>query len=120
MTMVLVVDDDYEVRDALADVLADAGYEVASVADGREALEYLGSQAAPDLILLDLMMPHCDGREFRAAQKRHPGLADIPVVALTADKRRGEAFSREESCEVLFKPVDLDRLLETVRRHTGA
>ena len=59
---ILVVDDDPDIRDSLREVLEDEGYDVASVGNGREALDYL-KQASPRpwVILLDLMMPVMDG-----------------------------------------------------------
>ncbi|MBT3941783.1 MAG: response regulator [Chloroflexi bacterium] len=86
MELILVVDDNPDVRLALTTLLVDEGYEVAEASDGD-----LGLQAARDrkpvLILLDLMMPRMDGFETLRELKKDENLADVPVVILTA--RRG-------------------------------
>ena len=113
--VVLVVDDDYGIRDVLREVLADAGYQVVTAADGATALHYLQeAPAMPRLILLDLMMPVMTGWEFRLAQQQHPHLASIPVVALSA---RGGVEHETYTITVdgfMRKPIDLDELLDLV------
>jgi len=79
---VLVVDDDDEARDMLASVLANEGYIIATAADGLEALELLES-ILPELILLDVQMPRCDGAQFRQAQRRNRDWIRIPTVVMT-------------------------------------
>ena len=115
---VLVVEDDFGVRESLADVLSDAGYEVACAADGIEALALLRADPQPpQLILLDWMMPRCDGAQVMAALQADGALADIPVVLLTADVRlqsRAAAFGVRG---FLKKPVELAHLLREVGRH---
>ena len=80
---VLVVDDDAGVRQLLRRMLEPAGYTVVEAANGREALERL-REAAPGVILLDLMMPEMDGFEFVAEVRRHEALRAIPIVVITA------------------------------------
>jgi CheY-like chemotaxis protein len=113
---VLVVDDDYGIREVLSEVLSDAGYSTATASDGDEALRYLQSAPLlPCVILLDLMMPVMTGWEFRLAQQQDPRLAPIPVVALSA--RRGVTHERYQITVDAFmhKPVDLDQLLDLVQ-----
>src|SRR5690242_12282079 len=82
--LVLVVDDDREIRSALAEVLEDSEYEVLQAANGLEALEHLGRcELPPFLILLDVMMPKMNGWEFRREQLTRPALAAIPVVVIS-------------------------------------
>ena len=71
-------------RDAIADVLADEGYGVTGVGNGREALEHLQQRMRPSLILLDMMMPEMDGWLLRQELKKSPDLASIPIVILSA------------------------------------
>src|SRR5207249_387698 len=81
---VLVVEDDFDLRDALVPILEYEGHRVVSAANGREALDWLHAMPPPSLILLDLMMPVMNGEEFRAEQLRDPALASIPGVILSA------------------------------------
>ncbi|MBX3192053.1 MAG: response regulator [Labilithrix sp.] len=114
---VLVVDDDYDIRDTMQEVLAEHGLRVAAVPDGHQALAWLRANAPPRMILLDLMMPNCDGATFRAEQLAEPDLRHIPVVLVTAD-RHPDAIGKKLAVDGwLTKPVDLATLLATVRRH---
>src|SRR3954470_15283551 len=81
---VLIVEDDEDLRDMMAQLLTIEGFEPATVANGREALEYLQTSEKPHVILLDLMMPVMDGWEFRRQQKADPDLARVPVIVLSA------------------------------------
>lgn len=114
---ILVVDDDADILDALADALTDEGYVVAMAKDGLEALRYLSVSPAPCLILLDWMMPNCDGPSFRQRQLADLTLASIPVVLLTADPRVQEKSREIGAVAHLRKPIDLDDLLRVIQRH---
>jgi CheY-like chemotaxis protein len=116
---ILVVDDDFDIRETLKDILEDEGFEAQGAADGIEALEYLKSKPPPGLILLDWMMPRCNGAEFRHRQRSDPDLADIPVVLLTADMRLEEKTKALDADGYLNKPLELDKLLEVVEKHCG-
>jgi CheY-like chemotaxis protein len=111
---VLVVDDDPDIRDSLREVLEDEGYTVSSVANGREALDYLRSGKRPCVILLDLMMPIMDGWQFRREQKQDATIADIPLVVITATGKRPVLIDADE---LVMKPLDLTRLFEAIDRY---
>ena len=112
---ILVVDDDPDILETTRFVLECAGYRVSTAANGTEALTRLHAEAAPCVILLDLMMPVMNGWEFRAEQARDPGLAAIPVIVVTgAGKAAPEAVSLGAAC-LLEKPVDLTTLLSMVQ-----
>jgi CheY-like chemotaxis protein len=114
---VLVVEDDFDVRDTLTEVLKTEGYQVQAFSDGLQALEYLQANPEPGVILLDWMMPRCDGLQFRTQQQEYPHLANVPVVLLTADARFAEKAAQLRAQDHLKKPVKLDRLLEVVSRY---
>lgn len=104
---VLVVDDNTDAVAALAQILEYEGYAVATAYDGRQALGYLGGHPAPELIILDLMMPVMSGWELRLELDKIPALANVPIVVMTA---LAEA-AKIEADAIVAKPIDLKRLL---------
>ena len=84
---ILVVEDDDELRQTLADLLADEGYHVVCASNGREGLDALAAVQA-SLVLLDLVMPEMSGQDVYAAMQADPRLADIPVIVCTSDPSR--------------------------------
>jgi CheY-like chemotaxis protein len=117
---ILIVEDDFDVREALAETLRDEGYEVDLAVDGEQALKYLRNGGRPGLILLDLTMPRMSGSEFRMVQKRDPKLNGVPVVLLSADGRMEEKARALEAQGAIRKPIDLDDLLSTIERFKSA
>ena len=115
---VLVVEDEEAVGEILADVLADAGYEVRRARNGREGLRLIGAWL-PQVIILDLMMPMMDGFTFRAEQRRLGGReAAVPVIVLSG-AREMRARTRElQAVEAISKPFDLDDVVAAVERWT--
>jgi CheY-like chemotaxis protein len=111
---VLIVEDDADLRDSLADLLQDEGYQVAGAANGREALSYLRKCPPPCIILLDLMMPVMNGWEFRKQQQQDPALSSIPVAIVTGVRNSADQMAALNAVGYLQKPVDLSELLETV------
>lgn len=112
---VLIVEDDEDLREMMAQLLTIEGFQTVAVANGREALEHLHAAEKPDVILLDLMMPVMDGWEFRRRQKAEPDLAHVPVIVLSAlDPSRAATV---DAAAFLKKPLDFDRLLDLVREH---
>lgn len=117
---VLIVDDDPDILETTRFVLECAGHRVSTAANGTEALACLHGEAAPCVILLDLMMPVMNGWEFRVEQARDPGLAAIPVIVVTgAGKAVAGAASLGTVC-FLEKPVDIATLLSMVALHCKA
>jgi CheY-like chemotaxis protein len=112
---VLIVEDDEDVRESLADVLAARGYQTLTAENGNVALEMIRAEGVrPSLVLLDLMMPVMDGFQFLQTQAEDPWLAQVPVVLVTAQRpARKLAFS--SVCGVVEKPLDLRSLLAVVR-----
>lgn len=118
--MVMVVEDDADLRDGIAYLLEASGYEVIAAADGEEALDRLRHGARPCLILLDLLMPRKDGFQFRTEQMRDATFSHIPTIAYsgiyTGSGLRQKATALGITT-VLEKPVDYDTLLDLVERH---
>jgi len=85
---------------------------VACATNGQEALEMLRAGERPSLILLDVMMPVLDGRQFREEQKRDPDLASIPVIVVSAVEGAGSL----DAAGHVQKPFAVEKLLETLRR----
>jgi CheY-like chemotaxis protein len=120
--LVLVVDDDPDILEAVAEILEGEGYRVARARNGLEALERV-EEEEPALVLLDLMMPLMDGAAFgRELQVRRPS-ANLPIVVISADGNPDRA-AVPGTVGVLPKPFDIDALLrmvaERVARANGA
>jgi len=118
---VLVVDDQSDIVDLVVDFLHDEGYRVHGVTDGAAALAEIEAQP-PAMILLDMFMPHMTGTELWEYLQQH-GLADIPVVLMTASPNAAENLLAQGATDYLAKPFDLDQLLACVERyvrHEGA
>jgi DNA-binding response OmpR family regulator len=112
---VLVVDDEPQILRMLRINFEQAGYQVITAADGRQALEEVALQK-PDIILLDNMMPVMSGLEVARKLKADPATAGIPVVMLTA-KGSYDDMSKGWACDVdlyLVKPIDFRELRSIV------
>jgi CheY-like chemotaxis protein len=112
---VLIVEDDDDLREMMAQLLTLEGFQAAAVTNGSEALDYLHTTDKPNVILLDLMMPVMDGWEFRRRQQADPSIAPVPVIVLSALDRARTATV--DAAAFLKKPLDFDHLLELVRAH---
>lgn len=108
---IMVVEDDFDIREVVADLLTAEGYEVIIAANGREALDYLESRAPPCVILLDLMMPVMNGWQFLEMLRKDCRLSQVPVVVVTASPS-----SVSGANALIRKPFDLDDLVRTVSR----
>lgn len=115
---ILIVDDDFAIRDSLSQLLEGEGFSVTAVSDGQEALSYLfQSSEYPCLILLDLMMPGINGWEFRRQQKQNPAFASIPVAIISADRNLKAQATTLEAQGYIDKPIDVDALFQIVGRY---
>jgi CheY-like chemotaxis protein len=113
---VLIVEDDADMRAVLAEVLRWEGHAVYEATHGQDALDLLGADCRPHLILLDILMPVMDGLTFLRRKQSLPRITHIPVVVVSAT---AEA-SISGACCVLRKPVDPGELVETVTRYAAA
>ncbi|GAB2729150.1 response regulator transcription factor [Nocardioides pakistanensis] len=111
---VLVVDDDQSVRDSLRRSLEFNGYSVALAHDGAEALAAIG-QAAPDALVIDVMMPRLDGLETTRALRAAGN--DLPILVLTARDSVGDRVEGLDAGadDYLTKPFALEELLARLR-----
>jgi CheY-like chemotaxis protein len=108
---ILVVDDDASVRGLYAALLHGAGYRVETAVDGQDGLNQLACN--PDLILLDLMMPFMDGRQFLGRLRALPTHRQTPVIVITAARGEGPIDGAQA---VMAKPFQIDELLNRVAR----
>ena len=117
--LVLIAEDHEDSRDALRTLLDAFGYRVVEAANGREAVERALAER-PDLIVMDMMMPHVDGfqatREIRAVA----GLQGVPIVALTAMEGARERVLQAGCDDMVAKPLDVRAFLDKVRVWTQA
>jgi two-component system, OmpR family, alkaline phosphatase synthesis response regulator PhoP len=125
-TRILIVEDDPDIAELVARYLDKAGYATERANSGREALNAI-SERPPDLVVLDLMLPHVDGLEVCRMLRSHDSTAAIPIIMLTA---RGEESERIVGLELgaddyLAKPFSPNELVARVRAllrraHRGA
>jgi CheY-like chemotaxis protein len=115
--LVLVVDDDPDILDAICDILQAEGYRVERARHGLEALERVAARR-PDLILLDLMMPVMDGVAFAQALRDRKMDDGLPIVVISADGNPQRAAAVGARV-YLAKPFDIDALLGAVSRLVG-
>jgi CheY-like chemotaxis protein len=114
---IVVIDDDADIRDSLAEILAGEGYAVRTFAGCAEALDHLRHEGTASLIILDLMMPGMTGWTFREVQSHDERLAGIPVITMSAV---ADIDPPSPHTTVLCKPVNLDQLLARVAEQVHA
>jgi CheY-like chemotaxis protein len=114
---ILVVEDNEVQRAWLTEVLFKAGYLVVPVADGKEAVALMKSGVAPNLILMDMMIPPPDGWYLLTMRKKMPALASVPVIIMTSLGIASEEWATSlGACGLIRKPVEVEPLLAEVRR----
>ena len=112
---VLVVDDDRELAEVLAEALAELGYRVECAYDGEVAWRRL-DQAPPAAIILDLLMPRMDGLAFLGSRRTDRRVADIPVIVLTGARQMTQKARALDADVVLEKPVKLLMLVDALKQ----
>ena len=110
MAAVLVIDDDADVLEAVAEVLASEGFTVHRARGGAAALQFLQSEPAPEAVLLDVRMDEVDGTSVSAFLRSNPATRGVPIVFMTGDRQ----FRPRETAAVLEKPFGVEELLEAV------
>jgi CheY-like chemotaxis protein len=119
MKKILIVEDTELNRDLLVQLLED-DYLIVTAEDGAVGIE-LAERERPDLILMDLSLPRVDGWEATRRIKATEGLAQVPIIALTAHAMQGdEEKARAAGCDdYLTKPIDEDKLFALLAQHLG-
>jgi CheY-like chemotaxis protein len=112
-TSVLVVDDDQSICEIVAEALSLEGYAVVTAGNGAEALALVRANP-PDSIVLDLMMPRLNGREFMEACRNENLCGRAPVLVMSADPGLAEAARELGAAACIAKPFDLDVLIEAM------
>lgn len=116
MPLVLVVDDEFGIRDVLEDLLGDEGYRTASAPNGQVALERMRAER-PDLVLLDYMMPVMNGAALVEAMRQSAELETVPVVLMSASP--SSAWRNVPATAYLPKPFELGQVLDVIARFVG-
>ncbi len=111
---ILVVEDDDDIRNVMVDVLESEGFHAEAATNGREALELLHKIEKPCLVLLDMMMPIMNGREFLDKVMEDSYLAPIPILIVSAVADKTDT---KGAVGFLKKPVDIDMVLKMVNQY---
>jgi diguanylate cyclase (GGDEF)-like protein len=115
---ILVVEDDDDIRETLADLLEREGYDVATARDGIEAVEAL-EHCAPAMVISDVRMPRRDGFELLGDLRARIDTADLPVVLLSGSTERKNRIDGLDlgADDYIAKPVDPEELFARIRMH---
>ena len=120
MHAILIIDDDPDILKVLAWALEEAGYTVATVTSGREALQWIQAAAAvgepPALILLDLAMPGMSGAQVMAALRQRWGTEISPIIVMSASQSAPLHGCEMGAAFTLTKPFDVKNLLKLVKQ----
>src|SRR5262245_19282124 len=119
--LILVADDDGDVRELVVFRLERAGYRVVTAADGQEAVE-VALERSPDVCVIDVMMPKLDGYQVTERLRASPGLAEVPIVLLTAsveDAAVSRGFEVGAS-DYIKKPFGPHELLDRIAAALGS
>jgi CheY-like chemotaxis protein len=114
---ILVVDDDPAIRAMYTEILADEGYGVQTAENGQDAIAQIHAHQT-DLIMMDIMMPIMDGLTACTKIKADPEMQGVPIIIMSAGtnlRRQAEEFACLAAA-IIPKPIDLDYLLDTVKR----
>ena len=119
--LILVADDDDDVRELVVFRLERAGYRVVTAADGQEAVE-VALERSPDVCVIDVMMPKLDGYQVTERLRASPGFAQVPIVLLTASVQDAAVSRGFEvgASDYIKKPFGPDELLERIAAALGS
>jgi two-component system cell cycle response regulator DivK len=117
---ILYIEDNFDNRMLVRRVLEAEGYRLVEAEDGIQGISWLQSET-PDLVLMDINLPEVDGYEVTKRLKELPSMAEVPVIAMTANVMKGD---REKTiaagCDgYISKPIDIDSLPEQIAKFLG-
>ena len=118
MKNIMIVDDDDYIQELLKNRLEANGYKVSLAEDGLQALSQIKNKR-PDMILLDVYMPHLDGLSFFHELSSDRELRDIPVLVMTGIKNMEDVFASTRVAKFITKPFDSKELLKTIKSCVG-
>jgi len=116
---ILLIEDDLDISEAIQSILEGEGFSIKCKFNGKEAIDYLRDTVnIPSLILLDLMMPIMNGYDFRLEQLKDNKISNIPTILLSAaGKYQDQDIDKLNFNESLKKPIDLESLIDVVKRN---
>lgn len=113
---ILVAEDDDINRELIKEILLGEGHEVVAVCDGQEMIAR-AMEIKPDLIITDIQMPNISGDTTISMINEYDDLVGIPVIVMTGlSKIEYDRLGLDKNIDVIFKPVDSDKLLRAVRK----
>ncbi|UUX51623.1 response regulator [Nisaea acidiphila] len=120
-TRVFIAEDEPNILESLSFLLGREGWEVTSALDGNAALEQLNNEALPDVVILDIMLPHRNGFEILRQLRASPRTNKLPVIVLTAKGQEKDRKTAEEIGADAFvtKPFSNRDVVDQVRRLAG-
>ncbi len=122
---ILIIEDDLDIRELVAEILTDEGYETHTAENGQAGLNYLvacDKSTLPDCVILDLMMPVMNGLQLiEHLIANHPEtLAKLPIIVTTAKGNPREDLANfPANITKIRKPMDVNELLNTVAKHSS-
>ena len=116
---ILVVEDNQDLSLLFKLVLESAGYQVATLDDGRDALAQV-EKIQPQLVLMDIMMPETNGLQVSRHIKEQYNYQSLPILLVSAlDCLQQEQLDRSKADDIIYKPFDLDYLISKVKQMTS-
>ena len=111
--IIIVVDDDLDILEAISLMLEDAGYTVVTTNKGS-FIEHLDTTTLPDMIILDMLLSGSDGRHIARQLKAQEHTKHIPIIMLSAHPKAEQEAQTSGADDFLPKPFEMDELLEKV------
>lgn len=111
---IMIIEDDYETQLIFAEFLRSEGFDVAAVSHGKEALEYLNDHPLPNLIIMDLTLPHMSAEDFVSELRKGDARSTIPLMIVSGKAEIAEYKEKLGAQTYVKKPFDMDHMLKTI------